>query len=248
MAQRRPGEHLCPALRVPRVRLPAGDEQRGLARDAEVRLCGARPHRLRAVAGAARPRRALRQLLTRHTTACRAGTFAVSSWSKVRDQGVTSLAVLFNGVCSRSECGLLPSLCVCASFCPISYHKSIGGRSSSATSSRRRSTGSSRRVAAASRRSGRSARRAGPREARFVHVVDLVRQSRAMVFAWWNPCIIRTHCAADGGAGESFAAGPALQLSLFQETSDWPPFVLLCRAADVQRSGPERRSGTHEAV
>ena len=48
-------------------------------------------------------------------------------------------------------------------FCPISYHQSIGSRSSSATSSRRRrSTGRSRRVAAASRRSGRSARRAGP--------------------------------------------------------------------------------------
>ena len=79
-------------------------------------------------------------------------------------------------------------VCVCASFCPMSYHKSTGGRSSSATSSRRRSTGRSRRVAAASRRSGRSARRAGAREARFVHVVDLARQSRAMVVAWWNPC------------------------------------------------------------
>ena len=54
-------------------------------------------------------------------------------------------------------------------------------RSSSSTSSRRRSTGRSRRVAAASRRSGRSARRAGPREARFVHVMDLSRQSRATV-------------------------------------------------------------------
>ena len=122
-------------------------------------------------------------------------------------EGVTSLAVLPNGVCSRSECGLLPSLWRCVSFCPISYHKSIGGRSSSrwragrATSSRRRSSGRSRRVAAASRRSGRSARRAGPREARFVHVVDLARQSRAMVAAWWNPCIIRPYCAADGGAG-----------------------------------------------
>ena len=31
---------------------------------------------------------------------------------------------------------------------------------------------------------------------------------------------------------ESFAAGPALQLSFFQDTSDWPPFLLLCRAAD----------------
>ena len=51
-----------------------------------------------------------------------------------------------------------------------------------------------------------------------------------------------------GELEESFAAGPALQLSLFQDTSDWPPFVLLCRAADVQTSGPGPESGTHEAV
>ena len=63
------------------------------------------------------------------------------------------------------------------------------------------SAGLTRRVATASHRSGRNARRAGPREARFVHVVDLARQSRVMVFAWWNPCIIRPHCAADSGAG-----------------------------------------------
>ena len=69
-------------------------------------------------------------------------------------EGVTSFAVLHNGVCSQSECGLLPSLWRCVLFCPISYHKSIGGRSSSrwragrATSSRGRSTGRSRRVAA----------------------------------------------------------------------------------------------------
>ena len=43
--------------------------------------------------------------ITRHTTTCRVGTFAVSSWSKVWDvEGITSLAVLPNGVCSRSEC------------------------------------------------------------------------------------------------------------------------------------------------
>ena len=47
------------ALPVPRVRLPAGAGQRGLARDAEVRHFGALSHRLRAVAGAVRPRRAL---------------------------------------------------------------------------------------------------------------------------------------------------------------------------------------------
>ena len=125
MAQRRPGEHLCPALSVPRVRLPAGDEQRGLARDAEVRHSGARSHRLRAVAGAARPRRASWQPLTRHTATWRKGTCAVSSWSRFGDEeGVTSFAVLPNGVCSRSECGLLPSLWRCVSFCPISHHKS----------------------------------------------------------------------------------------------------------------------------
>ena len=69
------------------------------------------------------------------------------------------------------------TLWCCVFFCAISYHKSIGGQSSSrwragrATSSRRRGTGRSRRVAAASRRSGRSARRAGSREACFVYVV-----------------------------------------------------------------------------
>ena len=139
-------------------------------------------------------------------------------------------------------------VCVCASFCPISNHKSTSGRSSSATSSRRRSTGRSRRVAAASRRSGRSARRAGAREARFVHVVDLARQSRATVAAWWNPCTSGLIARQMEELEESFAAGPALQLSLFQDTSDWPPFVLLCRAADVQRSGPGPGSGTHDAV
>ena len=46
-----------------------------------------------------------------------------------------------------------------------SHHKSIGGRSSSATSSRR------------------SVRRARPREARFVTLANLTRQSRATVFA-----------------------------------------------------------------
>ena len=45
VAQRRPGERLCPALLVLRVRLPAGDEQHGLGCDAEVRHSGGRPHR-----------------------------------------------------------------------------------------------------------------------------------------------------------------------------------------------------------
>ena len=171
--------------------------------------------------------------------------------------GSTSLAVLHNGVCTQSECGHLPSLWRCVFFCPNSHHKAIAGRSSSrwragrSTSSRRRSTGRFRRVEAASRRSGRSARRAGPREARFVHVADLERQSRAMVFAWWNSCIIRPFCAADRQLEEleeSFAAGPALQLSLFQDISDWLPLVLLCRVVDVRRSGPGPGRRAHEAV
>ena len=41
------------STRCSRVRLPAGDEQRGLARDAEVRHSGARSHRFRAEASAA---------------------------------------------------------------------------------------------------------------------------------------------------------------------------------------------------
>ena len=40
-------------------------------------------------------------------------------------------------------------------------------------------------------------------ERKFVHVVDLARQSRAVVFAWWNPCIIRPCCAADGWSWRS---------------------------------------------
>ena len=52
-------EVLGPALPLPRVRLSAGDEQRALPRNAEVRHSGDRSHRLRVVAGAARPGRAL---------------------------------------------------------------------------------------------------------------------------------------------------------------------------------------------
>ena len=44
-----------------------------------------------------------------------------------------------------------------------------------------------------------------------------------------------------------FATGSALQLSLFQERADWLPCAL-CRAADVQRSGPGKGRRAHEAV
>ena len=50
---------------VPWVRLPAGDEQRGLARDAAVRHSFARSDPLRAVACAARPKRALSQFVNK---------------------------------------------------------------------------------------------------------------------------------------------------------------------------------------
>ena len=57
-----------------------------------------------------------------------------------------------------------------------------------------------------------------------MHVVDLARQSRAMVAAWWNPCTSGLIARQMEELEESFAAGPALQLSLYQDTSDWPPF------------------------
>ena len=140
------------------------------------------------------------------------------------------------------------------SFRPISYHKSIGGRSSSrwsagrATSSRRRGAGRSWRVAAASRRSGRNARSAGSGVARFVHVLDLARQSRAMVFAWWNRCIIRPCCAADGGAGGELRGRASLAAVSFSRHIRLASYVLLCRAADVLRSGPAPGRRAHEAV
>ena len=52
-----------------------GDEQRGLARDAEVRHSGARSHRLRAETSAARPRRALRHLSIHFFPASHCGAF-----------------------------------------------------------------------------------------------------------------------------------------------------------------------------
>ena len=227
MAQRRPGEHLCPALPVPRVRLPAGDEQRGLARDAEVRHSGA-PWPVLLDPGEPCD-------ICQYTSFRRlfAGLF-VTPRNKDDMGDSTTTATVLTATATVTLC-FLCFVCVCASFCPISYHKSTGGRSSSATSSRRRSTGRSRRVAAASRRSGRSARRAGAREARFVHVVDLAKQSRAMA-AWWNPCTSGLIARQMEELEESFAAGPALQLSLFQDTSDWLPFVLLCFCAEPQTS------------
>ena len=44
-------------------------------------------------------------------------------------------------------------------------------------------------------------------------------------------------------AEDSFAAGPALQLSLFQDTSDWPPFVLFVHS----RRRPEKWTRTRKA-
>ena len=54
-----PSEIWLSYLGVPRERLPVGNEQRGLAHDAEVRHSGPRLHRFRAVVSAVRSRRAL---------------------------------------------------------------------------------------------------------------------------------------------------------------------------------------------
>ena len=55
----RPGEHLHAALHVRREPHAAGALQRELACDAGIRRSRAGSHRLRAMAGAVRPRRAL---------------------------------------------------------------------------------------------------------------------------------------------------------------------------------------------
>ena len=170
--------------------------------------------------------------------------FAVSSWSKIWDEeGVTSLAVLPNGSAARVNVDSSPRCGVVFLFVPSPITSPSAAEAARGGERERRlrrdegSTGRSRRVATDSQRSGRNARRAGPREPRFVHVGDLARQSRVMVFAWWNPCIIRPHCAADSGAGGELRGRASVA-----------PFVLLCRAADVQRSGPGPTRPSHEAV
>ena len=132
VAQRRLGGGLRPALPVPRVRLPAGDEQRGLARDAEVRNSGARSHRIRAVAGAARPRRDICQ----HTSSrpLFAALFVTPRNKDDKGVGVPTDQLSHNHCdCTDGHCNshiIASCVCFCASLCPISYHKSIGGRCS----------------------------------------------------------------------------------------------------------------------
>ena len=48
-----------------------------------------------------------------------------------------------------------------------------------------------------------------------MHVVDLARQSRAMVFAWWNPCTSGLIARQMEELEESFVAGQALSLLMF---------------------------------
>ena len=104
--------------------------------------------------------------------------------------------------------------------------------------------------------------RAGAREARSVHVVDLARQSYAMVFAWWNSCIIRPHCVADGRAGggtEDEQGRGRLQVHIAVFCVAWnsfPSFVrpflsqvrlvhlnlaLSCRSFPIKKSLDDRR-------
>ena len=111
------------------------------------------------------------------------------------------------------------------------------------TSSRRKSTGRFRRVAAASRRSGRSARRAGPREARFVHDVDLARQSHAMVAAWWNPVYTWPYCAADGRAGGELRGRASLAAVSFSRHIRLDSFCAFVQS----RSRPEKWTRTRKA-
>ena len=147
----------------------------------------------RAVAGAARPRRALCHLSTHIFPASLSVAFFVTPRNKYdMGDGVPTDQLSHNHCdCTDSYCNshIVASCVFVLPFVP-SPITSPPAAEAAQRLRRRRSTGRSRR-----------ARRAGPREARFVHVVDLARQSRATVFAWWNPCIIRPYCAADEGAG-----------------------------------------------
>ena len=93
------------------------------------------------------------------------------------------------------------------------------------------------RGAAASHRSGRSARRAGPREARFC-----ARRRSPKTVTCHGLHVVEPvyHQASLRGRLRSWRASRQGQRC---DTSDWPLFVLLCRAADVQRSGPDREVG-----
>ena len=124
MAQRRPGG-LRPALPIPRVRLLAGDEQRGwLVTQKFVILVpdpiGFAPWTVLLDPG-------------EPCDICQQDTPPLAERAR-RLQCRASLAVLPNGGCRWSECELLPSLWRCVSFCATSYHKSIGGRSAARAS------------------------------------------------------------------------------------------------------------------
>ena len=106
-----------------------------------------------------------------------------------------------------------------------SHHKSVGGRSRSATSSRR------------------GARRARPREARFVTLANLTRTVTCHGLRVMEPVC---HQASLRGRFRSRASLAAVSFSRHIRLAFFCAF--LCKAADVQRSGPGPGRRAHEAV
>ena len=199
-----------PALPVPRVRLPAGDEQRGLARDAEVRHSGARSHRLRAVAGAARPRRALWQLLTRHSR--------LSSVFFPHQGTMTTWAMAFPRInCRATTATVLTatatvtlSLRVCLCFLLSHLLSEVHRRQKQLSDFVETKKYWALPKSCGSRRSGRSARRAGPRRGSLCtrggsrKTVTLILFH---LFVWFffkkNPLCTDNHCGSRSTAVEA---------------------------------------------
>ena len=131
-------------------------------------------------------------------------------------EGVPSIAALPNGVCSRSECGLFPSLWRCVSFRSHLLSQVHWEQKQLEVESGNGDFVETKKYwplpkSCGSHRSGRSARRAGPRDSRFVHVVAHVLVScfscpmtchkstgRATLLMRWTACSGNDDVACNG--------------------------------------------------
>ena len=160
MAQRRPGGGLCPALPVPRVRLPAGDKQR-LGRDAEVRHLVPDPIGFAPWPVLLDPGEPC-DICQRTSPGLFAGLFVTPRNKDDMGDGVPTDQL------SHNHCDCTDRHCNSHIVLPFVPSPITSPSAAEAAQRLRRDEGVSRRVAAASRRSERSARRAGPGEARLV--------------------------------------------------------------------------------
>ena len=120
LAQRRPGGGQRAALPVPWVRLPAGDEQRGLARDRSSSFWCPIPSASRRGRCCSIQARIVTAFNKTHHHLPSGHVYSVEPVKGLAMESVSGV-----NVGSSPRCGVV------FPFCPISYHKSIGGRSGS---------------------------------------------------------------------------------------------------------------------